>query len=71
MQFVLQFIFFTLAPNKIFQDLKSFLVACLYSLGIVKNISLVIGKHNLVIDAVLASLALCLEEATNEKYRCY
>ena len=67
MQFVLQSIFSTLASNKIFQDLEFLLITRLYSLGIVKNITRVIGKHNLVIDAVLASLASCLE-ATVEKY---
>ena len=60
MQFVLQTLFPTLAPNKIFQDLEPLLIARLYSLRIVKNIALVIGKYNFVVDAVLASLASCL-----------
>ena len=59
MQFLSQVLFFTLASNKIFQDLKCLLVTRLDSLRIVKNIALVIGEHELVIDAVLASLALC------------
>ena len=67
MQFVSQTIFSTLASNKILQDLESLLITSLYSLGIVKNITCVIGKHNLVVDAVLASLASCLE-ATDKKY---
>ena len=59
MQFLSQVLFSTLALNKIFQDLKCLLVTRLDSLRIVKNIALVIGEHELVIDAVLASLALC------------
>ena len=57
MQFILQSLFSTLASNKIFQDLELLLITCLYSLRIVKNITPVIGKHNLVIYAMLASLA--------------
>ena len=70
MQFVSQTIFSTLASNKIFQDLEFLLITRLYSLGIVKNITRVIGKHNLVVDAVLASLASCLEGNRREA-RCY
>ena len=57
MQSVSKTLFSTLASNKIFQDLKFLLITRLYSLGIVKNIAPVIGKHDLVVDAVLASLA--------------
>ena len=67
MQFVSQSPFFTLASNKILQDLESLLITRLYSLRIVKNITPVIGKHNLIVDAVLASLVSCLEE-TDERY---
>ena len=67
MQFVFQSLFSTLASNKIFQDLKFLFITRLYSLGIVKNIARVIGKLNLIVDAVLASLASCLD-ATDEKY---
>ena len=67
MQFVLQTLVSTLAPNEFFQGLEFLLITCLYSLGIMKNITRVIGKHNLVVDAVLASLALCLK-ATDENY---
>jgi hypothetical protein len=70
MQFVMQPLFFALASNKIFQDLECLLVTCLDSLGIVKNVTLVIGEHKLVVDVVLASLASCLE-VTEEKYRCH
>ena len=70
MQPVLQSRFFTFAPNEFFQDLEFLFITGLYSLRIVKNITIVIGEHNLVVDAVLASLASCLE-ATEEKYRCY
>jgi hypothetical protein len=66
MQFVMQPFFFALASNKIFQDLECLLVTCLDSLGIVKNVALVIGEDKLVVDAVLASLASCLE-ATEDK----
>ena len=61
-QFVSQPLFSTLASNKIFQDLESLLITCFNSLRIVKNITLVIGEHNLVVDAVLASLASYLVE---------
>ena len=67
MQFVSQSPFFTLASNKILQDLESLLITRLYSLRIVKNITPVIGKPNLIVDAVLASLASCLEE-TDERH---
>ena len=72
MQFVFQSLFSTLASNKIFQDLELLLITRLYSLGIVKNVTWVIGEHKLVIDVVLASLtvASCLE-ATDEKHHCY
>ena len=67
MQSVSKTLFSTLASNKIFQDLEFLLITRLYSLGIVKNITRVIGKHNLVVDAVLASLASCLA-VIDEKY---
>ena len=67
MHFVSQTLFSTLTSNKIFQDLEFLLITRLYSLGIVKNITPVIGKHNLVVDTVLASLALYLA-ATDERY---
>jgi aryl carrier-like protein len=70
MQFVSQLLFSTLASNEFFQDLEFLFVTGLDSLRIVKNITLVIGEHKRVVDAVLASLASCLE-ATEEKYRCY
>ena len=59
MQFLSQVLFSTLALNKIFQDHKCLFITRLDSLRIMKNIALVIGEHELVIDAVLASLALC------------
>ena len=64
MQFVSQTHFSTLATNKFFQGLEFLFVTRLYSLGIVKNITRVIGKHNLVVDTVLPSLATCLEQST-------
>ena len=64
MQFVSQSIFSTLALNKIFQDLESLLVARLDSLGIVKDITGVIGEYKFVIDAVLASLTPCERQPT-------
>ena len=70
MQSVLQSLFSTLASNKFFQDLEFFFVTCLDSLGIVKDITRVIGEHKLIIDPVLASLTPCLE-ATEEKFYHY
>jgi ubiquinone/menaquinone biosynthesis C-methylase UbiE len=70
MQFVSQPLFSTLASNEVFQDLEFLFVTCLDSLRVVKDITLVIGEHERVVDAVLASLASCLE-TIEEKYRCY
>ena len=70
MQFVSQAHFSTLASNKISQDPEILLVTRLNSLGIVKNITLVIGEHKLVVDAVLASLVSCSSlEAADETSR--
>ena len=66
MQFVSQAHFSTLASNKISQDSEILLVTRLNSLGIVKNMTLVIGEYKLVVDAVFASLFSCLE-AVDEK----
>ena len=70
MQFVSQPLFFTLALNEFFQDLEFIDATRLYSSRIVKNITLMIGEHKLVVDAVLAPLDPYLE-ATEEKYHCY
>ena len=69
MQSVSQTIFSTLTPNEFFQGLEFLLITRLYSLGIMKDITPVVGKHNLVVDVVLASLASCLE--ATEEIRCY
>ena len=71
MQFVSQTIFFTLALNKFVQDLKFLPITGLYSLGIVKNITRVIGKHNLVVDVLIASLASWLERGNRREIRCH
>ena len=68
MQFVFKALFSTLAPNECSQDLEFLFVTSLDSLRIVKNITLVIGEDKLVVDPVLASLALW-SETTEEKYR--
>jgi hypothetical protein len=70
MQFVSQTLFSTLASNEFFQDLEFLFVTCLNPLRIVKNITVVIGENKRVVDAVLASLASCLE-TIEDKYRCY
>jgi hypothetical protein len=70
MQPVSQTLFSTLALNEFFQGFELLFVAGLDSLRIVKNITLVIGEHKCVVNAVLASLVSCLE-ATKEKYCCY
>ena len=67
MQFILQTLFSTFAPNEFFQGLKFLFVTGLDSLRIVKNITCVIGEDKLIVDPVLASLPSCLE-ATNEKF---
>ena len=70
MQFVSQSLFSTLALDKFFQGLEFIYARRLYSLRIVKNITLMIGEHKLVVDPVLASLDPCLE-AAEEKYHYY
>ena len=57
MQSVWQALFSTLASNEIFQDLEFVDAARLDSLRIVKDITLVIGKNEFVVDLVLAPLA--------------
>ena len=69
-QSVLQSVFSTLAVDKFLQDLEFLFVTRLDSLRIVKNITLVVGEDKLVVDPVLASLAVCLE-ATAERYHRY
>jgi hypothetical protein len=70
MQFVSQPRFSTLASNEVFQDLEFLFVTGLDSLRVVKDITRMIGEHKRVVDAVLASLASCLE-TIEEKYSCY
>ena len=70
MQSVSQLGFSTLALNEFFQDLEFLFITRLDSLRIVKNITLVVGEDKLVVDPVLASLAVCLE-ATAERYHRY
>ena len=70
MQFVLQSLLSTRASNKFFQDLEFFFVTRLDSLRVVKDITHMVGEHELVVDPVLASLAPCLE-VTDEKYHRY
>ena len=65
MQFVSQSLCSTLALNEFSQDLEFIYATRLYSLRIVKHITLMIGEHELVVDRVLASLDPCLE-ATEE-----
>ena len=61
MQFVSQALFSTLALNELFQDPKFIYATRLYSSRIMKDITLMIGEHQLVVDLVLASLDPCLE----------
>ena len=70
MQFVSQSLFSTLALNELSQDREFIYATRLYSSRIVKNITLVIGEHELVVDPVLAPLDPCLE-TIKEKYHCY
>ena len=61
MQFVSQSLFSTLALNELLQDLEFIYATRLYSSRIVKNVTLMIGEHELIVDYVLASLDPCLE----------
>ena len=67
MQFVSQFLFFTLASDEIFQDLKFVNTTRLDSLRIVKDITRVIGENEFVIDFVLASLVPWLTRSGRRK----
>jgi hypothetical protein len=69
MQFVSQSRFSTLALNKIFQDIVSLHHLHRFPANR-ENVTLVIGEHKLVVDAVIALLVSCLE-ATKEKYQCH
>ena len=59
MQSVFQPPFSTLASNEVFQDLELLYATRLYSLGIMKHITLMVGEHQFVVDQVLAALAPC------------
>ena len=62
MQFVLQLPFSTLASNEFLQNLEFFSATRLNSPRIVKNVTVMIGEHEFVVDIVLASLSLCLKQ---------
>jgi hypothetical protein len=67
MQFIAQSPFSTLASNEFLQNPEFLCAPRLDSPRIVKNVTVMIGEHEFIIDVVLASLAPCLE-ATKEKY---
>jgi hypothetical protein len=70
MQSVLQSPFSALVSNEFLQNCEFLRATRLDSTRIVKNITLVIGEHKLVVDGVFASLVLCLG-STREKYHCH
>ena len=55
-----QLLFSALASNELSQNPELLCATRLDSARIVKNVTLVIGEHNFVVDLVLASLASCL-----------
>ena len=57
MQFISQLLFSALASNEIFQDIEFVDATRLDSLGIVKDITRVIGEHEFIVDLMLAPLA--------------
>ena len=67
MQSRIQFPLSTLALNEFLQNLEFLCATRLDSARVVKNVALMIGEHEFVVDGVLASLVPCLE-ATKEKY---
>jgi hypothetical protein len=67
MQFRTQSHFSTLTTNESPQNPEFLCATRLDTTGIVKNVTRMIGEHEFVIDAVFASLALCLE-VNEEKY---
>ena len=61
MQSIHQPSFPTFASDKLLQNLEFFCATALDSTRIVKNIALMIGEYEFVIDRVLASLVLLLD----------
>ena len=70
MQLVSQSPFSTLAFNEFLQNHEFLYATRLDSPGIVKNVTVMIGEHKCVVDAVLAPLVTRLE-ATVEMYGCH
>ena len=71
-QSVSQSLVSTLASNEFLQN-PEFLYATRFdSTRFVENVTLMIGEHKFVVDAVLASLSPCLDTTdSEEKYQCY
>ena len=67
MQSIAQLLFAAFALNEFLQNLEFLRASCLDSARVVKNVTLMIGEHEFVVDSVLASLGPCLE-ATEEKH---
>ena len=68
MQSVPQQPFSTLASNEFLQDRKFLYATRLNSARIVKDVALMVGKHEFVVDAVFASLDLCFKGKPKERY---
>ena len=67
MQSITQLLFATFVLNEFLQNPEFLRATCLDSTRIVKNVTLMVGQHEFVVDSVLASLGSCLE-ATEEKH---
>ena len=70
MQSVSQSPFSTLVSNELLQNFEFLCATRLDSPRIVKNITLVVGEHKFVVNAVLASLAPSLE-IIGDKDHCH
>ena len=68
MQSITQLLFATFVLNEFLQNPEFLRATCLDSTRIVKNVTLMVGQHEFVVDSVLASLGSCLVEATEEKH---
>ena len=71
MQSVSQLPFSTLALNEFSQNFEFFYATRFDSTRIVKSVAVIVGEHKFIVDAVLASLAPCSLEATEDMYDCH
>jgi hypothetical protein len=69
MQTVSQSLFSTLVSNEFLQYFEFIYATRLDSTRIVKDVTLMIGEHEFIVDTMLASLAPCLAATAEMYYR--